>query len=333
MRWALLVAVLLVGLTLAAALWHSTTPEGESRNTLARLTTEATQIGLARKVELKIVYDNNAFDPELKTAWGFACYIDTGELKILFDTGGDPKILLANMDRLGITVGEIQTIVLSHIHGDHVGGLPGILRENSRVDVYVPASFSDDFKSRVKAYGSNVIEVHGALKICEGVMTTGELGSGIIEQSLIVNSERGLVVVTGCAHPGIANIVETAIRLTNKDVYLVVGGFHLSGATNKEILSVVERLQSLGVTNVAPCHCSGDLARRIFKDSFGDGYVDAGAGTIIRIEPKPGLAACQASNLRVDSCRLRRSSADPMLGHHLARLFKPARSIGQGILP
>jgi len=253
---------------------------------------QATEIGLAKKVELKTVYDNNAFDPQLKTAWGFACYIDTGEVKILFDTGGDPKILLANMNRLGITVGEIQTIVLSHIHGDHVGGLPAVLRENSSVDVYVPASFPDDFKSRVKAYGSNLIEVHGALKICEGVMTTGELGSGIVEQSLIVNSERGLVVVTGCAHPGIANIVETAIQLTNTDVYLAVGGFHLSGATKEEILSVVERLRSLGVTNVAPCHCSGDIARRIFKDSFGDGYVDAGAGTIIRIEPKPASVDC-----------------------------------------
>jgi 7,8-dihydropterin-6-yl-methyl-4-(beta-D-ribofuranosyl)aminobenzene 5'-phosphate synthase len=109
-----------------------------------------------------------------------------------------------------------------------------------------------------------------------------------------------LVVVTGCAHPGIAKIVETAIRLANTGVYLVVGGFHLGGATKEEILSVAERLRSLSVSNVAPCHCSGDIARRIFKDSFGDGYVDAGAGTIIRIEPKPASADCQASNLRVD---------------------------------
>jgi len=283
---------LFVGLTVAAALWHGATRDGENKSALASPGMQSTKIGLAKKVELKIVYDNNIFNPELKTAWGFACYIDTGEVKILFDTGGDPKILLANMDRLGIAIGEIQTIVLSHIHGDHVGGLPAILRENSRVNVYVPASFPDDFKSTVKAYGANLIEVHGALKISEGVMTTGELGSGIKEQSLIVNSERGLVVVTGCAHPGIANIVQTAIQLTNMDVYLVVGGFHLSGATRKEILSVVERLRSLGVTNIAPCHCSGDLARRIFKDSFGDGYVNAGTGTIIHIQPKPASADC-----------------------------------------
>jgi len=175
-----LVAVLLVGLTVAAALWRSTTPEGE-RSILTGPTTEAAQIGLAKKLELKIVYDNNAFDPRLKTAWGFACYINTGKVKILFDIGGDPKILLANMERMGIAVGEIETIVLSHIHGDDVGGLSGILSKNSRVDVYVPASFPNDFKSRVKSYGSNLIEVHAALKICEGVMTTGELGSGIIE--------------------------------------------------------------------------------------------------------------------------------------------------------
>ena len=300
MRWALLVAVLLVGLTVAATLWHDATRDGENKSALAGAGMQATEIGLAEKVELKIAYDNNAFDPELKTAWGFACYIDTGEVKILFDTGGDPRILLANMDGLSIAVGEIETIVLSHIHGDHLGGLPAILSENNRVDVYVPASFPDDFKSRVKAYGSNLIEVHGALRICEGVMTTGELGSGIREQSLILNSERGLIVVTGCAHPGIANIVESAVQLMDRNVYLVVGGFHLGGATREEILSVVERLRSLGVTNVAPCHCSGDLARRIFKDSFGDGYVDAGAGTIIRIEPKSASSDCQPSNLRVD---------------------------------
>jgi 7,8-dihydropterin-6-yl-methyl-4-(beta-D-ribofuranosyl)aminobenzene 5'-phosphate synthase len=297
MKRALLMAVLLLGLTVAVALRHSPTHEGGSRSSLAGSRTEATEIGLAKKVELKIVYDNNAFDPELKTAYGFACYVDTGEAKILFDTGGDPKILLANMDRLGTTVGDIETIVLSHIHGDHVGGLTGILNENSRVDIYVPASFPDDFKSRAKAYGSNLIEVHGALKIYEGVLTTGELGSTIIEQSLLVNSERGLVVVTGCAHLGIANIVETAIQLTKRNVYFVVGGFHLSGATKEEILSVVERLRSLGVSNVAPCHCSGDPARRIFKDSFGAGYIDAGAGTIIRLEP--GSADFQASRLSV----------------------------------
>jgi 7,8-dihydropterin-6-yl-methyl-4-(beta-D-ribofuranosyl)aminobenzene 5'-phosphate synthase len=321
MRQAPLVAALLVGLIVAAALWHGISREGDSRSSLAGSRTEATEIGLVQKVELKIVYDNNGFDPRLKTAWGFACYIDTGKVKILFDTGGDPNILLANMDTLGIPVHEIQTIVLSHIHGDHVGGLLGILRENSRVDIYVPASFPDDFKSRVRAYGSNLIEVHGASKICEGVMTTGELGSGIREQSLIVNSDRGLVVVTGCAHPGIANIIETAIQLTKKDVYLAVGGFHLSGATKEEILSVVEKLQSLGVSKVAPCHCSGDLARRIFKDSFGAGYKEAGAGTIIRLEP--GSADFQASNPSVGF----RGRQHLTLRDHFAARFKPTKSI------
>lgn len=283
MRGPLLVAVLLLGLSLGAALWRSTAPEVDRRGTLMDSTAGAAPIGLAKKLELKIVYDNNAFDLRLKTAWGFACYVDTGETKILFDTGGDPKILLANMDRMNISAGEIKKIVISHIHGDHVGGLLGILSKNSRVDVYVPASFPNEFKSRVKSYGSNLVEVHEALKICEGVLTTGELGSGIIEQSLIVNSERGLVVVTGCAHPGIANVVETAVQLTDRNVYLVVGGFHLSGATREEILSVVEGFRALGVTGVAPCHCSGDLARQIFEDSFDDRYINAGAGTIIAI--------------------------------------------------
>jgi hypothetical protein len=130
-------------------------------------------------------------------------------------------------------------------------------------------------------------------------------------------------VVTGCAHPGIANIVETAIQLTKRNVYLVVGGFHLSGATKEEILSVVERLRSLGVSNVAPCHCSGDLARRIFKDSFGAGYIDAGAGAIIRIEPSS--AYCRASNLRLD---LKGRQRILCYAIRLATHFMPAKSMG-----
>jgi len=241
-------------------------------------------IGSAGDVDLTIVYDNNFYNPELEAAWGFACYLNTNNARILFDTGGDSEKLLYNMEKLRIPVEDIQVIILSHIHGDHTGGLFAVLERNHHVEVYVPASFPEDFKSKTKRFGCRLVEVEGSMKICEGVITTGELGSGIKEQSLVVNSSRGLIVVTGCAHPGIANIIEKAVELTDTKVYLVIGGFHLSGSSKKEIAAVVERFKYLNVTKVAPCHCSGDLARYIFKKSFGTNYIDAGVGRNLMIK-------------------------------------------------
>ena len=233
---------------------------------------------IAEKVALTIFYDNNPYDERVRTAWGFGCYVNVDGVKILFDAGGDSRIVLDNLAKLDIDVKEVEIIVLSHIHGDHVGGLFGVLELNSRVRVYLPASFPDDFKRRVKGYECEVIEVKGALKICNGVGTTGELGTAIKEQSLILSTAKGLVMVTGCVHPGVVNIVKEARGLTGMEVHLVLGGFHLGGASENVILSVIERFMELGVGKVAPCHCSGDRARALFKAEFGKDYVEAGVG-------------------------------------------------------
>ncbi len=237
------------------------------------------EIGIAEKVALTIVYDNNPYDERLKPAWGFGCYITVDNVRILFDTGGDPSILLENMAKLNIDVKEIEVIVLSHIHGDHVGGLFGVLESNSQVKVYLPASFPDDFKSKVIKCGCEVIEVQDGVKICNGVATTGELDTAIKEQSLIISTAKGVVILTGCAHPGIVNIVKKAKELTNTGVYLVLGGFHLSGASEKEILTIIKQFRELGVVKVAPCHCSGDRARALFKEEFGEDYIEVGVGS------------------------------------------------------
>lgn len=250
-------------------------PEIEFRAIAASSTLE---IDIAEKVSLTIVYDNNPYDERLKTAWGFACHIDADGMSILFDTGGDHSILLDNMAKSNIDVREIEIIVLSHIHGDHVGGLFGLLELNSQVKVDLPASFPEDFKRRVEGYGYEVIEVKDALKICNGVATAGELGTAIMEQSLVVATVKGLVIVTGCAHPGVANIVKKAKELTGIGVYLVLGGFHLNGAPENTLLSVIEQFRELEVLKVAPCHCSGDRARALFKEEFGADYMEVGVG-------------------------------------------------------
>lgn len=235
-------------------------------------------------VTITTVYDNREYDKRLQTGWGFSSLIKVKDKTILFDTGGDSEILLNNMKILRMNPKTIDTIFLSHIHGDHTGGLTGILEENSKVTVYLPESFPRSFKNRIKSYKSNVVEVSSPIKIYDGIYSTGELGTWIKEQSLIIKTEKGLVVITGCAHPGIVNIVKRAKELTKENVYLVMGGFHLGGASNSEIDYIIKSFKELEVEKVAPSHCTGDRAIESFKKEYENDFIENGVGKTIIIE-------------------------------------------------
>lgn len=243
---------------------------------------EAIKRGAAATIT--IVYDNNQYDRRLTTAWGFSCLVKVPKKTILFDTGGDAEILLANMQELGIRASEIDAIVLSHIHGDHTGGLKGFLKQNSRVTVYLPRSFPTHTKQDITSCGAEVKNVHEPEELFEGVFSTGELDGGTKEQSLLVRTSEVSFIITGCAHPGIVNIAEKAREIAGNKIYLAMGGFHLSGASGSQISYIAESLLRLGVREIAPCHCSGDETRRLFKDCFGSkNYIDAGLGKKITI--------------------------------------------------
>lgn len=231
---------------------------------------------------LTVLYDNNPYDPRLRTAWGFACLVETSHGVVLFDTGGDGGVLLANLETLGFDPRRIQAVVLSHIHSDHVGGLEALLKLNDDLIVYVPQSFPEEF---VAALGgrARVVEVAGRQEIIRGIYSTGELGDKIIEQSLVVETARGLVVLTGCAHPGVTQIVRRAAE--QGMVHLVMGGFHLAGASPAEVQEVIDELEALGVEKVAPCHCTGTDAIASFAEAFGPDFIQAGVGTVVSIEP------------------------------------------------
>jgi len=235
------------------------------------------------KITLITVYDNYEHDPELKTGWGFSCLVKVGDKNILFDTGGESSTLLYNMQKLGIDPKTINTIVLSHIHGDHTGGLSGILEINSNLDVCLLSSFPDDFKNKVKSYKANVVEVAGPVKISESVSTTGELGTWIKEQALIVKTEKGLVVITGCAHPGIVEMLREAKKITTEEIYLVLGGFHLGGVGDSKLREIIKSFRELGVKKAAPCHCSGDKTRELFKEEYKEDFIANGVGMVIDI--------------------------------------------------
>jgi 7,8-dihydropterin-6-yl-methyl-4-(beta-D-ribofuranosyl)aminobenzene 5'-phosphate synthase len=225
---------------------------------------------------LTIVYDNNPYDARLKTAWGFACLIETAETTILFDTGGDGPTLMSNLTTLGFDPRRVDAVVLSHIHSDHTSGLEQLLAANERLTVYLPRSFPSSFKSRIH---NPVVEVHDPVTITDRIRTTGELGAAIVEQALIVETDQGLIVVTGCAHPGVANMVRTA-KAYGK-VYLVVGGFHLADNSIDEVKAVIAELKRQGVQEIAPSHCTGDGAIKQFRNEFGTGFIPIGVGAVI----------------------------------------------------
>ena len=208
----------------------------------------------------------------LRTGWGFACLLRLPQKTILFDTGGDSSTLLFNMRQLQIDPKTVDVVVLSHRHGDHTGGLSGFLKQNSDVTIYLLKSFPRSFKAEVESLGASVDEGDKAREPFPGVYTTGELGFGIREQSLIVSANEGLVVVTGCAHPGVLNIVRVSKEITKERVYLVLGGFHSPPA------SAVRAFKELGVEKVAPCHCSGDRIRHLFQEHYGGDSIEIGVG-------------------------------------------------------
>jgi 7,8-dihydropterin-6-yl-methyl-4-(beta-D-ribofuranosyl)aminobenzene 5'-phosphate synthase len=234
---------------------------------------------LVINMTLTIVYDNNRFEPRLKPGWGFSCLITGFEKTILFDTGGDGATLLSNMRKLGIDPAQVDVVILSHAHGDHTGGLAAFLEQHSRVVVYLPQSFPESFKNAVRSFGAQVEEVSTAQKLFPGAYTTGELGVGIREQALALKTKEGLVVITGCAHPGIVNMVRKAREITDEErVYLVLGGFHLAAEPPSRVYSIAQQLRQISVRKVAPCHCSGDGPRKVFKEAFGEDYIHSGVG-------------------------------------------------------
>ncbi|RLC62212.1 MAG: MBL fold metallo-hydrolase [Chloroflexota bacterium] len=232
-------------------------------------------------MKLATVYDNRSLYPHLASRWGFACLVGDD---LLFDTGGDGHTLLSNMAKMGIDPSRIGTVVLSHAHGDHTGGLGSLLGTGVRPTVYVPRSFPSRFKADVRSL-TRLVEVREPLEIRPGVHTTGEVGRGLVEQALAVETEKGLVVITGCAHPGVVEMVRHARQIGEGEVYLVLGGFHLGGVSGRRVERIIADFRRLGVQKVAPCHCTGDRAIEIFAEEYGEDFIRVGVGMVLDVEP------------------------------------------------
>jgi len=265
--------LILVGILILTGIWFSV--QAEKVNPEISIESQKEE---KPEIILISVYDNYQVDTKLKTAWGFATIIKTPQELILFDTGGNSEILLSNMEKLGINPASIKKVVISHIHGDHVGGLEGFLERNSSVTVFIPSSFPKSVKNMIIQKRAKFVEISAPRKISDSIYTTGELYGPPEEQSLIIDSKKGLMVITGCAHPGIVNIVKRAKKLMKKDkVYLVLGGFH------HPPISCIKEFKELGVEKVAPSHCTGDLVREAFRKEYKENFIEYGVGKVIEI--------------------------------------------------
>lgn len=237
-----------------------------------------------KMISITTIYDNYLSQPNLKNDWGFSCLVRVDNQNILFDTGTDGKILLDNMEKLKIDPEIVDSIVISHDHYDHYGGLANFLKQNNKVKVYILSALLQT-KNIAEKLGAAVLEIDSPTKITENICTTGELGTGIKEQSLIVKSNKGVIIITGCSHPGIVNIIKAAReQFSEESIYLVLGGFHLFQTSDSELKDIINSFRELGVQKAAPCHCSGDKARELFKQEYKEDFIDNGVGKVINIE-------------------------------------------------
>jgi 7,8-dihydropterin-6-yl-methyl-4-(beta-D-ribofuranosyl)aminobenzene 5'-phosphate synthase len=230
-----------------------------------------------------ILYDNYVYQEGTRADWGFSCLIEGPEKTVLFDTGTDPEILMHNVRTLGVDLKKVDLVVISHEHGDHTGGLPAVLAVNPKVTVFHPVSFSPEFGRQVKDLGAEARAVDKPVEICRNVHLTGEMGDSIKEQSLVIDAPGGPIVVTGCAHQGIVNILKRAKEMRDRPIQLVFGGFHLGNTPDADVREIIAAFRDLKVERCGATHCTGERAIALFKEAFGDRFLSLGTGRVIEV--------------------------------------------------
>lgn len=236
--------------------------------------------------KITVLYDNRCDDPALQEGFGFSCLVEWGNRKILFDTGGKGEAFFSNIQKRNIALNEITHVFFSHNHWDHTADIDLVLAKvKDNTPIYLPSPFSAQLEKKIPGH-VEVKKVADFEQIDEEVYSLvlkgGYLCTSIYEQAIILKTSKGLIVITGCAHPGIIRIVhEAQARLG--PVHLVLGGFHLHHSWKSTSAKVVRQMQDLKVEKVAPCHCAGDTAIGQFKKAYQENFIQTGTGTVIKI--------------------------------------------------
>jgi len=267
---------------------------------------------------ITILYDAFSTSADFTKDWGFSAYIEYRGKRILFDTGNDAQIFAHNVKAAGVNLAELDFVVISHRHLDHTAGLSYLLSVNPHVRIYAPKeSFGVFGSSLPSSFYRKDESLPSQMRYYDGVppetMTFGsawpaakfemidktfEVAPGIHvlslvsdkpgtrelrELSLAIETPEGMVVIAGCSHPGVDQIVEAAAAIDSR-VALVMGGFHLPAASDAEIARIASTLKdSRKVDRLAPGHCTGEPAFALFRKMWGERYVYAGVGSVIEL--------------------------------------------------
>ena len=237
-------------------------------------------------MKVGILFDKDAMTRNLRIGWGVSFLIDE---VVLFDTGENGRWLLENMGNLKVNIDKIMTVVISHDHWDHTGGLWELLENREGLKVYACPNFSLSFKRKVERLKGKLIETERVTEIVENIFVTGEItgeykGEYMPEQALIIRTEKGLTIVTGCSHPGIIKIVGQVKKdFPNMKIYLVFGGFHLIDKGRREVRFIAEKLKEMGIEKVGPTHCTGYDAQLIFREVYKDDFIFIKTGLTFEI--------------------------------------------------
>ena len=270
------------------------------------------------KAQITVLYDAFGSTSTMQKDWGYAAFIEYGGKRILFDTGNNPEIFAQNAKAKGVDLTKLDFVVMSHRHGDHMGGLSYLLKVNPTVKIYAPKEgfgvYGADLPSsfyrkdtnlppeqryyngeppEVMRFGSawpgaNFQLVDNNIEITDDIsliaLVSHERGTlELRELSLAINTPDGMVIIVGCSHPGIDKIVEAASTI-NPRIHLVAGGLHLLVASDSDIENIVTTLRDrFKVEYVAPGHCTGEPAFAALKKAFGDRYLYAGLGTTLAL--------------------------------------------------
>ena len=290
--------------------------------------------------KITVVYDAFGKPSAMQKDWGYAALIEVNGKRILFDTGDNAEIFAQNVKAKGIDLTKLDFVVMSHRHGDHMGGLSYLLSVNPKVKIYAPKenfgvygfSLPSKFYRKAESLPAEMRYYDGAppevMKFgsawpganFELIDKTTEIAPGIHlialvsdkpttlelkELSLAIDTPEGIVLVVGCSHPGIDKIVEAASAI-NKHIHLIAGGFHLVVAKDPDIEKIAATLHdTYRVDYVAPGHCTGEPTFAALKQTFGDHYLYAGLGTELDLGANPRASLDQMKSLALDESDLK----------------------------
>jgi len=228
-----------------------------------------------------IVYNNVPSDNALKTDWGFSAWIEKDGKTILFDTGARPNILKDNLGKLALYPTKISEVVISHEHQDHTGGLEFILTQvNEGTKIFLPNDFNPKLKSDFSELNFTVNDRYR--EITKGVWLTEifvNSNNGIKEQALVLEKDKKLIVITGCAHPFIDDMCESIVKhFPDHNYELVTGGFHLISTKEEAIIDISNKIKNLRFAKIAPSHCTGEESIDVFKKEWGEHFVALNLG-------------------------------------------------------